>query len=258
MTQIIRSTDRIRELEGDFQRRYEPQFANVLLFQTMFNVVGLRALYFAGHLSSALTWQTANRPAVACDMTVVGAPTIRTWNSITPYIRYNGAQAHTVASNTENQIISNLTMFAIARPTALTGNHYIITKFDSTGANQRQYAIQYNATGNVIFRCSSLGTAASTVSLTSSNAIAANEWGVIAARYVPNATMDIWLNGVQTNLAAGVPANLFAGTAPLQLAREVAGSYLTGDIMLAAVCAFNVPDAAIMNYWQLSRALFGY
>ena len=125
--------------------------------------------------------------------------------------------------------------------------------------NQRAYLLS-NFNGSLLFSVSSSG-AAATAGVTSAITPALNTWQFVAARFVPAATVDIWVNRTKTTDTTTVPASLFNSSAAFQVGRHVdtggTARLLDGRASLGFLCAAAASDLVITNLYERSRRLFG-
>ncbi len=123
-----------------------------------------------------------------------------------------------------------------------------------TAGNQRSWTLRHTAAGLGQFSVSSLGTAATVVSVDTAVALTANVWNFLAGLFHPGAFLRIW-RGLATDTAlvlasnaVGIPANVFDGTADLTMgAEDGPGSYLAGRLGIFALRR-NLPTATISAY----------
>lgn len=122
------------------------------------------------------------------------------------------------------------------------------------------YFLSVMNTGTVIHGISNNG--AAVVQQASSNTVNANAWNFTALRFVPSTTVDVYLNGVKTSLAAGIPASVFDGAAVFHISGYDNGAGgvnapFAGRISLVPLCAAAASDAEISSIYQQTRGVFG-
>jgi len=136
----------------------------------------------------------------------------------------------------------------------------LIGKFnDFGGANQRSYLLYFNDAANVFrFGVSSLGTGASWAAVTSTATIAASTWYHVVGRFVPGAELSIFVDGVETLLAVGVPLGAFNSTADFEIGAFSLGfGLLDGRASQCFLCADDLDDVIIRQTYDQTRANYG-
>jgi len=136
----------------------------------------------------------------------------------------------------------------------------LISKWDTSGgANQRAFLLYLDdATNTLRFFISSLGTAASSVSVTSTATIAINSWYYVVGRFVPGTEISIFVNGVETVVAAAIPAALFNSSADLEVGSyNIATNPMDGRASHCFLCADDLEDYFIKALFWHSCPLVG-
>lgn len=132
----------------------------------------------------------------------------------------------------------------------------LIAKWTVAG-NQRAYYLKFvDATNQFQFSVSTDGAAVVTVTSTAVPVI--NTWYHICGVFRANSVLNIFVDGVKTELAVGVPASIFNSSADLQVgASDVGTNRLDGRVCQCFLCAENLDDVMIWNLYQQTRANFG-
>lgn len=124
--------------------------------------------------------------------------------------------------------------------------------------NNRSYLLNVGATDMVEFNISSLGTAASSVSVASTAAPTWNLWYFIVGRFTVGAELKLWVNA-DTFTQATAAAAVFNSNAPFYIARRDTGAAqidFNGQFSLAFLSAMALPDYLINALFQHSRRIF--
>jgi len=255
MTENIRNDSMTELLRADFFARNEP---NAAWSHTVSDHLLLPALRGFWPMSAHhVTAQSAFVDDIACgfDLGMINAPYlgIRTY-TLAPTCGFTAPQSRYLtygADNVQHDIVGTetivpannrgLTLGCWVFFDALGSEEGLIAKMLTAG-NQLSYWLYKSAADQIVFSISSLGTPASTVSVTSTATIAAGIWYHIIGRFVPSTALDVYVDSVRTTNAVGVPASLFDSTQPLEMGRIDGGSYITGFLSLAWLCASRCWD----------------
>lgn len=129
----------------------------------------------------------------------------------------------------------------------------IISKYEAAPLG-RSYML-YESGGYAVFVISSDGGGVNVDTVTSTNAITANEWTFIVGRWYTDTT-DVWVDNTKTS-AASAQGAIYNSTKYLSIMSNHNGPYLTeGKVSMAFVSSRNVSDSIIGNLWQQSRCMF--
>lgn len=135
----------------------------------------------------------------------------------------------------------------------------MLGKWNTVG-NNRSYDLWVDAAGVPQFSVSSLGTAASIVTVTHTTTLALHTWYHICGIMVSNISMSIFVNGIEVQKLVGVPATAFAASTA---AFEIGGidtstaALMTGRASYNWIAAAMLPSYLIQELYELSRPLFG-
>lgn len=136
-------------------------------------------------------------------------------------------------------------------------NQGLIGKYNRNAVNQRSYQLFMSDATNVIdFIVSTDGTA--TVDVAGS-AVAADNWYFCVGRFDPSTELAVFVNGVKTTNAVGVPASLFNSTAQFNIGAHSNGALalFAGIASLCFLSAMALSDTYIQALYHHSRSLFG-
>lgn len=261
MTTQIRNSEMVELLRPDFFARYEPN-ASMVHAGLHMQLPQLRGYWpFSSVDENGDVYDLSGQGRVLTNNNTVPFA----WYNLFPYADFTAATPHYFSRLDEpgTSITGAITLggWFWLDSLATGANQGLISKWDTTGAiNERSYLLYLDdATNTLRFFVSSLGTAASSVSVTSTATIAINTWYHVAARYNPNTLMSIFVDGVQTDLAAGVPAAIFNSAV---CAFEI-GSYNVGAIPMDGracqcfLCADDLDSVFVKTLYEQTRANFG-
>ena len=266
-------------IAGEFQPRYEPNFALGMAHSTGISGFGVIRAYWP--LTSVNATQAVydvsgeNRTLIVIDDPEWFRSYLRTYvylNGTTQYL-YRNDEAGLRVSGTETSIGAGNKGFSYACwlsfHTAIGGAEIIASKWHLAGpVNERSWYIERTATGAIAFGISLLGTAVSGVTVTSAAGLLTQQaTGLLPFQHVgvtfdPSNLMAIYLNGtLVASLAVGVPASIFGSIADFMI-----GAY--GTIATAAgfagmrtcqhvMSAMYLPSYYFKNHFEQTRALFG-
>jgi hypothetical protein len=126
-----------------------------------------------------------------------------------------------------------------------------------TGGGNQSYILYFHDASNTFrFTISANGLVDVTVASTASLAI--STWYHIVGRFVPNTELSIFVDGIETLNAAGIPAGIFNGAADLQIGAYNAGTnLLDGRACQCFLCSDDLDDVIIKTVYEQTRANFG-
>jgi len=136
------------------------------------------------------------------------------------------------------------------------GNQSIISKWD--GANDQSFALRILNGGTCDFRISNTG--ADTFTVTSTATLSNSTWAFVCGVFDRLTSLDIWVNDVQAQNVAGIPASIFQGTNDLFVgASGAAGAaeQLNGKFSMGFLCACKLSDTIIKTFYAYTCALYG-
>ena len=259
----MRNSDMLDLLQGEYQRKYEPNFALGNAISTCLALPGLRAFWACStQISGGVLTDNSGNGKV---MTLAGAP-FYSYDNLAPVISLDGAndwfargdEADLDILGTETYIrYPGLTLGGWFRPTYGTSTRGLIGKYNSTG-NQQAYLIRLSAAGVPGLLISNTG--AASVAVNSSVTLVNGRWSFIVGRYTPSTEEAIWVNSTKDTNVVGIPASIFNSTASLLLGAYNAGlvsSRYQGYMSMLFLCASALSDAQITNLFQQTRALYG-
>lgn len=257
-----------QELSAWFQRRWEAQFAFGPSFSGAANSAALRAFWSMSHVAFANP-QALDATNNGNHLTNQNVSTFG-YTGLIPHVTFDGtnwlsrvdggATNWADISGAENYIDAGLRGLTIGGwfkfSNAAGAVEYLMSK-DNIGANQRSYLLRRQVGGGILFGVSSLGTAASTVTVISTQTPAQSVWFCGIGRFVPNGSVDVFVNGEKTANVAGIPAFIFDSTAPFNIAAANGVPTLTGLGSRCFLAAGQWSDTYIRSFFELSKALYG-
>ena len=197
-------------------------------------------------------------------LTAAGVPLFG-YDGLVPYAEFDGTDDTFYYANninfsilgTETSVVSTqrgLTLGAWIRPDAVNNSRGVICKLAAAG-NQRSYVLYIN-TKAYLYISADGATQYNAESVANVNTTG---WQLMIGRFVPNTTMDIYLDGVKRSISASGITTLKDSTAEFNI-----GSYenhtngrFDGKISNAFVCACALSDSIIEAIWQQTRAMYG-
>ena len=145
-----------------------------------------------------------------------------------------------------------LTMGGWFLPSRTTNFEHIIGKWSSP--DNRSYRI-VNNTGSWLAQISPDGGSGVNVG---GGAVTAGKWYFLVIRFVPNTTLDFWVNRTKNTLATDVPASIFNGNALFAVAAEHGiANFFLGYAACCFLCAAAISDAQRASIFEQTRGAFG-
>jgi hypothetical protein len=242
----------INNLSGDFQKRYEPNFAfcnAISMYQLLPSLRGFWPMSSVNESGSVFDISGQGR-------TLTNSAVIFNYGALAPYATFNGAAYLYRADEAGTSITGGLTLGCwINFTNAIGAEEEFLSKYLVAG-NQRSFAVRRKSTGEAEFAISNNGT--TTIGINSIATMTNNTWYFVVARYNPSTEIAVFLNGIKATLAVGVYASLYDGTASFAIGGRSSGStYTTGNIIFPFLCATNLSDTIVGLVFEQTRALFG-
>jgi hypothetical protein len=95
-------------------------------------------------------------------------------------------------------------------------------------------------------------------SVTSTGTLSANTWYMITVRYDPSNEIAVFINGAKDTNTTSIPASLFVGVDPFIIGSTASyGVAYNGYIGACGLCAVALPDALILDLYNLTRVGYG-
>lgn len=260
-----RQAGNITAKEADFQRRYESAFhwkSAVSVFQAW---PGLRAFYPMSAVGVA--GEAQDLQSLGNHLTLNGNPQFG-YEGLIPYCAYDGTgDYHNItdaASGNAFDILATaaaepfiadngLTLGCWCYPEETTTAERLMTKWGNVG----NYAYQLGlSAGNQFFlRVSDDGTNSDLV--LSAAITTFSTWYHVVGRFIPSTSVDLLVNGVETNQATARAA-IFNSTADFEIASENGGTNpFQGRISMAPVCAAQLSNTIIKSSFEQTKAMYG-
>jgi hypothetical protein len=139
-------------------------------------------------------------------------------------------------------------------------------QFDTTGSTERlnakwgnsgqfSWRLRKDTDETISMAISTDGSAVTTVS--SSNTVATTGWFFCVGRFRASTSLDVFVNGTQTENTTSIPASIFNSTAALALGGGAAGQRLNGRMSNVALCAAAITVASLNSIFQLTKNAYG-
>jgi len=265
----LRNDELIAMLRGEFQSRYEPNFAWKSQQAVIAGKHGLRGSWTAGAFDSNGDVYGAGTFGAGALLTYNGNPLFGL-DDLVAYLELDGAgdylsrvdSANLDITGTETYVKAadrGLTMGMWVYPQSVGALQAVIGKWNENGVNQRSYLIDLTA-GNVFrARVSSAGTALTISSISSTVAVSADTWYYVEMMFDPSARLAINVNGTIDELVAGVAASIHSGTANFNVGAQDNGAsnLLTGRTSAGWLCAMYHQDYFSQVSFEQTRAMYG-
>lgn len=255
---------------GDFQRRYEPNFAWKSAASVLLAIPGLRGAWTLGDFDENGDQYDPNGQGRT--LSYQGNPTYN-YDGLAPYLDLDGTgdylnradEAGLDILGTETSVAAacrGLTLGLWFNPDRLTAQEFLIGKATGVTATS-SYWLEFRgdvANDPVRFTVSD-GAAVDTVDV-ASVVDATSEWYFAAGRYDPGAEIKAYVGhggvlSTNTNLV-GIPAALNNSGADFTIGSFSGGaSYLDGQVSLAFLSGMYLSDTIVASIYQQIRALFG-
>lgn len=258
--------------------RNEPNASWVHFTSALLQLPGLRMLYPMGVQKITVNGTFATDIANGFNLGYFSAGTLpqimymasATVTRLPPFLRFLAAQSAYLGYGiddrqmdvigTEASIGANekgLTVAGWFKFTTIPASVFgLISKWEATLGNQRAYRLYKNATNNICFDVSRLGTVGTVFTATSSGTVTTDVWYWLAGRYDPSNKVSVFIDKIKTD-SAGSPANLFNSTEPFEIGRTDRANYFDGDASNCYLAAAMHSDSIIKALWEQSRSMYG-
>jgi hypothetical protein len=255
MTEQIRNAELIELIRPDFFARDEPNASWSHAISNHLSLPDLHCFWpMSAHLHTHVT-EYISDIASGFNLTMTNDPLSQLFpTTLVPCVQFDSANSRYLSYaddpqfdiyGTETHVLAaqrGLTMGGWFRWHTLANAQGMMSKWITAG-NQRAYRIYKTAGHNIVFEVSSLGTAASVVTVTSTGTVAANTWYHIVGRFVPSVALDVYIDAVRTTNAVGTPASIFHANSTFSIGRTDGGSYMDGFTSLCFLCASICADS---------------
>jgi len=252
-----RNIEMLDIIRADVQMRYEAGFAWVNAASAMLMLPNLRAGWtFASSDENGHVYDISGQGRIITNHNVVPFYKLALCN----YADFTPASSHYFSRVDEAglDILNGFTILSWVWFDVLGVAYAIGGKWLSAG-NQRSYLLYKGVGNNIEFYISSLGTAASTISVISASTITTSKPHFVAGRFNPSTELAVFLDNEKTISVAGIPAAIFNSTAEYDVGAYENGTvaFIDGRITLMALCATELTDAQIFSFYHWTRPLFG-
>jgi len=199
-------------------------------------------------------------------LTYNGNPTYNIFNSLVPYIDFDGTGDFlSRADETDSDILGTETIYASAVRGLTMGGWFWMDNFTAATqgligknngvTNNRSYLLLAANTPLFRFQVSVDGIA--TVSADVSSPVA-SAWYWLVGRYTPSAEVALFANTSKVTTTVSVPASIFNSNAAFEIGDANAGALpMDGRAALCFLCANAVSDARLDKLFNETRRLFG-
>lgn len=265
----VRNDELIGLLGGDFQRRYEPNFALGQAVSTYLALPGLRGFWTMG--SHDATPRVSDLSGQGRHLTLAGAslndmitfmnlaPAFRSSITATRHLvradeggfRITGAETHVASTR------RGLTLGAWVHFYELPQNASIMAKYHTSA--QRSYMLVAVSANSYLSGIISVdGTNTFTV-VSDNDTIDTGEWIFTAMRFEPSTRLKIWINDNTWENTTSVPASIYNSTSEFNIAasQDGGGNHMNGWHSFSFLCAMALSDSYMFNLYHQTRALFG-
>lgn len=251
--EIIKRLNELQRRVANLERRegQRPILDNYL------NTFALKALWNFGAVD--VNWNARDLSGNGLTLTAT-TPSLGITARLFPYAAFPGASYYARASEPALVLGSPGTIGGWFWVDAiLAGAQGLMGKWVSAG-NQRSYLLYVDASGNggnPVFAVSSNGTAFTIIGAGAGvPAMPTAQWVFLAASYYPSSYMTIYLNTVKYTNVTSIPASCFGSTAPFEIGRHDAGTYLTGRASLCFMTNYVLNDNQVRKLYNCSKWAF--
>lgn len=188
-------------------------------------------------------------------------------NGLLPYLAFDGTGDYlsradeagldiTGAEAFYATALRGLTMGGWFYPTNLSAINTLMSKYSATG-EQRSYRLLINTNSTVTAQVSSLGSAASTISQTTTGTVTLNAWNCLYMRYVPGSELSVFINNTEEVNTTSIPASIYVGTSTFQISGyETTTQLFFGRVALPFLAANALPDNNLTALYRMALPLF--
>lgn len=264
----------VTNLAGDFQPRYEPNFAWKSLISTTLALPGLRGAWCASNASEG--GDMPDLTGQGRELSYQGDPEFGHENLIS-YVYYDGTgDYHDRADEAGLDIIGTETYIEAGSRGLTLGGWWYVEAFDlveqagliakwDIPTNGRSYSLYVRVPAN---ECPGFAVSTDGINsvIVSGQAITVQTWFFAAGRFNPGTETDVWTGGIlqgetastfnQDTLAVGIPATLFNSDTSLDIAALDGAYCFDGKMAVCWLSAEMISDAIIRAYWEQTRAMF--
>lgn len=267
-----RNAQNVRLLSGDFQLRYEPNFAWKSACSAFLALPALRAFWPMSSVDYTAADRAKDVSGNGYHLTDNNTPQFG-HDSLAPFCDFDGANQNLTRADggaatwaditgTETYVqstVRGLTLggwfyFSSAAPANQT---YLICKRGLAG--QRGYFIRRDtlAGGSDLQFGVSVDGTAEAFAITGT-AVPTQTWLFIVGRFVPSTSLTLFENDVLTTNLVAIPASIFDNTALFAIASSSLSTlYLDGRASMCFLCAAQLSDAIILSLFHQTRAMYG-
>jgi hypothetical protein len=259
-----RNSEMINLLRGEFQGRYEPQFASQGIASRILQLTALRGYWPFSSVDAA--GGAYDESANVNHLTNNNVATFN-YGGLVPYAELDGTnQYFSIADNALLSIIGTEAYIDSAVRGMTLGGWFWIDTFvnfarfmakDVSPNNSYGLRIRTVATQAATFQVSGNGVAFVLVD-GGNNELNSGAWNHVVGRFTPSTELAIFVNGNKTINAAGVPASIFDGASAFAIgANSVGANPLDGRVSNCWVCAAALSDSIINNMFNQDKAAYG-
>jgi len=262
----IRNDELLDMLQGEFQRRYEPNFAWGNAISAFSLLPGLRGLWPMSSVDE--NGNALDLSGKGLTLAYAGNPGYN-YQGLAPYIDLDGV-GDSLSRNDEAalDIIGTEGFIASAKRGLTIGGWFwfdtlvtarlIMSKWKVTGSNDRSYRLYWSQVNNAFtFDISTDGIA--TVFAASTAGYSTGRWYWIVGRFTPSTEVAIFINRVKTTNLVGVPASLFNSISTFYIGTQDAGAtfMMDGRVSICFLSSALLSDTIINTAYEQTRALYG-
>ncbi len=186
-------------------------------------------------------------------------------DGLASYVKYSGAQYHTIPDTANLDILGNevhinsairgLTFGAWVWPSSGIGTAQgIVSKRSGSAIASKSYFIELNSA--YVLRGFIFDSTGAANSVSSPNAIDTDSWNLCLFKYTPSTSIKIVLNGIETTVTT-VFSTINNSNAPFEIGRRDTTLYFNGRISRVFLCSAAVPDEYLFALYQHGRHLYG-
>jgi hypothetical protein len=261
----LRNDELLDMLQGEFQRRFEPNFAWGNAVSLMSLLPGLRGFWPMSSVHE--NGNALDLGGRGLTLTYTGNPTYNV-QGLAPYIDLDGVGDYLVRLDEAALDITGTETFVAASKRGLTlggwfwldslvARRPLVAKYTFTASNNRAYQLSWNLATTTFGLSISVDGIVATV-VNSSITPVVSRWYFVVGRFTPSTEIAVFANGVKTTNVVAIPASIFNSTANFFIGTDDdLTALLDGRASLVFLCAESLSDAVIKMVYEQTRALFG-
>ena len=270
----LRNNEAVALLSPDFQKRTEPNFAWQNIVSMMQMAPGKRGVWLMSGFDG--TGQCLDISGNGLTLGMAGGVDYD-YLGLVPFVDLDGTSDYLAKGShaafditaTEGYVQTSRQGVAVTDRQGLTLVAWVHSDVGNIGAavvskwednsNNRSYLLNVGVAGDYNFNISSLGTAATTVTVATGVALTQDTWTFLCGTFRPGSSIDLWVNDTRYTQATALAA-IFASTVNFYVGRRDTGAATVdwdGYISIVGLYAMQWSEPLIKAFYNHSRHLYG-